>query len=117
MLREGRQTYPNIVRATYSPSSEMTPFHIRSCTKLDAIVRNLQETKIDEVEFLGNLKVEIASKGVANVSWDRLLIMMPSALASSHIVTVGSWDERKREIGRNVLQEARTNFHQHPRPW
>ena len=84
---------------------------------MDAIVRNLQKTKIEEVEFLENLKVEIASKGLANVPWDRVLIMMPSALASSHIVAVGSWDERKREIGRNVLQEARKNFHQHPRPW
>ena len=95
----------------------MNPFHIRSCTKLDAIVRNLQVTNINEVECFENLKHEIASKGLANLPWDRVLIMMPSVLASSHLIAVGSWDERKREISRNVLHEARKIFHQHPRPW
>ena len=80
-------------------------------------MRNLQETNINEVEFLGNLGVEIASKGLANVPWDRVLITIPSSVASSHLIAAGSWDERKRQISRNVLQKARTNFHQHPRPW
>ncbi|CAM9998318.1 unnamed protein product [Ascophyllum nodosum] len=81
------------------------------------ILTNVTETNINDVEFLEDLKVEITSKGLANVPWDRVLIMMPSSLASSHLIAAGSWDERKRELSRNVLQEARKNFHYHPRPW
>ena len=112
-----KTTTINVVRATSFPRSDMTPSPIQLCTKMDAIVRNQQETNINDVEFLEDLKVEITSKGLANVPWDRVLIMMPSSLASSHLIAAGSWDERKRELSRNVLQEARKNFHYHPRPW
>ena len=95
----------------------MSPFHIRLCTKLDAIVRNLQQTNFIDVEFLESLKANITWEGLANVPWDRVLITVSSKLASSYLAMAGSWDEKKREIGRNVLQEARKNFHHHPRPW
>ncbi|CAN0162597.1 unnamed protein product [Ectocarpus fasciculatus] len=48
---------------------------------------------------------------------DRVFFSVDLMLASYHLVNVGSWDGKKRDIVRQVLQEARSNFHRHPRPW
>lgn len=67
---------------------------------------------------LGSVKAEInGTAGMASLPWDRLVITMVPTLSSKHFVATGSWDERKNEVVRGVLQEARQNFHQHPRPW
>lgn len=77
----------------------------------------LQDVAINEASVLDGVKGEIEERGITNLPWDRLVITMARSLASAHLAATGSWDERKKQIVREVLQEARSNFHQHPRPW
>ncbi|CAM9840597.1 unnamed protein product [Ectocarpus sp. 6 AP-2014] len=60
---------------------------------------------------------KLQESGIEGQRWDRVVFSLTATLASQHLVNIGSWDERKRKIVREVLQEARSNFHRHPRPW
>ncbi|CAM9214294.1 unnamed protein product [Ectocarpus sp. 8 AP-2014] len=63
------------------------------------------------------IQTQLQQSDIKRQRWDRVVFSVDLMLASYHLVNVGSWDERKRNIVREVLQEARSNFHRHPRPW
>ncbi|CAM9178418.1 unnamed protein product [Ectocarpus sp. 12 AP-2014] len=63
------------------------------------------------------LQTQLQQSDIKNQRWGRVVFSVDLMLATYHLVNVGSWDERKRNIVREVLQEARLNFHRYPRPW
>ncbi|CAM9182579.1 unnamed protein product [Ectocarpus sp. 8 AP-2014] len=63
------------------------------------------------------IQTQLQKSDIKHQRWDRVVFSVDLGLATYHVVNVGSWDERKRNIVREVLQEARSNFHRHPRPW
>lgn len=64
-----------------------------------------------------NVKTELESTGFANMPYDNVVFEIEPSFASRHLMSIGSWDEAKRNSARKVLQAARENFHRHPRPW
>lgn len=60
---------------------------------------------------------ELLATGLSNRSWDRVVFTFHPSYASTMLLNLGSWDASKRQLVRRVLQEARENFHRHPRPW
>ncbi|CAM9444778.1 unnamed protein product, partial [Ascophyllum nodosum] len=83
----------------------------------EGTITSVTDDSLEEAKLLNGAKAEIESKGVANLPWDHVVITIPSTLASAHLAATGSWDQNKNEVVRGVLQKARQNFHQHPRPW
>ncbi|CAM9498525.1 unnamed protein product [Ectocarpus sp. 13 AM-2016] len=63
------------------------------------------------------IKRQLQQSDIKHQRWDRVVFSVDLMLASHHLVNIGSWDKRKRNIVREVLQEARSNFHRHPRAW
>ncbi|CAM9300435.1 unnamed protein product [Ectocarpus sp. 8 AP-2014] len=68
-------------------------------------------------QSIREMKTKLQQSDIKRQRWDRVVFSVDLMLASHHLVNIGSWDERKRRIVREVLQEARSNFHRHPRPW
>ena len=68
----------------------------------------------DLIEALGEIR---------EVGWDglpedfRLRFTFHPSIGSRYALALGSWDQYKRTIARDVLGTMRSNFHQFPRPW
>eukprot|EP00904_Undaria_pinnatifida_P012050 jgi/Undpi1/7976/HiC_scaffold_24.g10448.m1 len=63
------------------------------------------------------MKRTLTAEGFAKSRWDHIVFRFEPTFASQHLASVGNWDSARREVVRKVLQEARKNFHVHPRPW
>lgn len=61
--------------------------------------------------------MELGNTGFLDLPYDRVLFTFHPSYASQHLLAVGNWDEARRNAVRMVLQQARENFHKHPRPW
>lgn len=67
-------------------------------------------------------ELQAAVDEIKAVGWDnypieeRLRLYTHPSMASRYVISIGAWDARLRAIARDVMQEFRTNFHQHPRP-
>ena len=128
---------PIPVHVGYSPESgTISPHHVNvsrmviTCTnegsphpgatghivQLLLIVLNLQAElrSTDEIE---SVKMELEITGFANAAYDNVMFKFHPNFASEHLLAVGNWDEARRHSVREVLREARKNFHRHPRPW
>lgn len=68
-------------------------------------------------DFQMGLREHIEYAGVSALGSDRVIFTIDATSASQHLLAIGSWDETKRQTVRAVLEEARTNFHWHPRRW
>ncbi|CAM9250414.1 unnamed protein product, partial [Hapterophycus canaliculatus] len=82
----------------------------------EEVLRVVQPT-LRNSDALFAVQRELYTTGFSNQPWDRVVLSCLPLMASQYLLNVGSWDEPKREIVRNVLQRARDNFHRHPRPW
>ncbi|CAM9177227.1 unnamed protein product, partial [Hapterophycus canaliculatus] len=77
----------------------------------------VEPTKRSFVKAISTVKKGLEERDIKDQPWDNVVFTLSATLASHHLVNIGSWDERKRTIVRDVLGEAKKNFHQHPRPW
>ncbi|CAN0106888.1 unnamed protein product [Ascophyllum nodosum] len=77
------------------------------------------ESSLNETDALVDLrqKVQYSRDKALQLPWDHVLFTSDATFAGQQLLTIGSWDETRRAIVRTVLQEARFNFHRHPRRW
>lgn len=72
---------------------------------------------LKSAEVMKSVKMQLFDAGFVNVPYDRVMFTFHPSFASQHLLAVGNWDEARRNAARTVLQQARENFHKHPRPW
>ena len=64
-----------------------------------------------------SVKTELENTGIANAAYDSVIFTFHPSFASQQLLAQGNWDEAMRHTVRTILDEARQNFHRHPRPW
>ena len=69
------------------------------------------------IKAIESVKRDLSANGFADAPYDRVRFTFHRGFPSRHLIAVGNWDETRRNTIRTVLQEARQNFHRHPRPW
>lgn len=72
------------------------------------------QTSLDVVRVIVR---ELEATGIAKAPYDRVMFTFHPSYASQHLLAIGNWDETRRQSVRTILQQARQNFHRHPRPW
>lgn len=72
---------------------------------------------VKSTEGILTVQTKIQNAVLSNQPLHRVVFTFHPSYASSLLLNAGSWDEPKRTIVRQVFQEARQNFHRHPRPW
>lgn len=80
---------------------------------------SLSSQKVDgeSVKELEVAKWSADSKNTTDQGWDRILFSTNVNFATRSLTAIANWDNDRREIVRNVMAQARHNFHVHPRPW
>lgn len=76
-----------------------------------------QKVDTSSAQDLESALGEVGLDGFESLPWDRLKLLLRRSHASSFLTSLGSWDEWKRRVVRDVLRETRANFHKYPRPW
>eukprot|EP00903_Cladosiphon_okamuranus_P019481 g17914.t1 len=82
-----------------------------------AKLKYVDEPRLRSADGISSLVEGLQNEGLSDAPWDRLVFTFDPMYASQILLSTGSWDEGKRQTVRKVLQQARTNFHRHPRPW
>ena len=75
------------------------------------------QTGLGSKAAIERVKAALLTDGLSDARWDHVVFAFDPSFASQHLASVGNWDEARRDVVRRVLQEARKNFHVHPRPW
>lgn len=90
-----------------------TPPRRMPCVLAETVQIGLSSSK----EALESTKLELQKASSVGRPLDRVVLTVHPSFASQHLQSLGSWDKVKRQTVRGILDQARQNFHMHPRPW
>eukprot|EP00903_Cladosiphon_okamuranus_P019865 g18259.t1 len=82
-----------------------------------ATLEYVDEPRLRSADGISSLVEGLQNEGLSDTPWDNLVFTFDPMYASQFLLSTGSWDEQRRQTVRKVLQQARANFHRHPRPW